>query len=529
MKQFLTPVRLVLTPLSPIHIGLGEDFDPTSYIIEKNVLYVFDPAKAELSPDLRKELLSLTETVTLDSMRKVYTFFKRQADFFMPHAHALIPVAEGIAQKYEDSIGKNVQIESGGSKVINNNFIERAVFLTGDGRPYLPGGSVKGAMRTAWLEALQKTKAPNARIQPHEVNKFEKEMFADDSKDFSATPLRLLKIADFMPQGDIDRKIVFALNMKKKTAVVNGRTAEFGKGPSARKEAILSGQYRAFISETALFEPGHPSTGTTPQLRPDIVKLARDCNVYYRPRFNHEWKLLRKRGLVSTNWLDRLQDLLDALLPVGQKSDAIFLIRLGRYGGAESKTLSALAKIKISPSRSDKESTTLWLATDKESQTKNLLPFGWALVEVNPQGENELLRRWCEEERKDRPDMKPVREALRAKKIAIAEKQAKLREEAAAYRAEELKKAEENAHMSVEQRELAAFCARLTNHPPLKPCDAGHALINDCVKILTDACAWPPDNKKAVAEQLEPLIRTKNICLGKKAKQINQLLNSLRG
>ena len=52
MKRFLTTTRLVLTPLSPIHIGMGEDFEPTGYVIDatEKILYAFDPSSAFL-PD----------------------------------------------------------------------------------------------------------------------------------------------------------------------------------------------------------------------------------------------------------------------------------------------------------------------------------------------------------------------------------------------------------------------------------------------------------------------------------------------
>ena len=41
MKKFMQTHKVYLTPLSPIHIGCGEDFEPTNYIVEQDLLYYF--------------------------------------------------------------------------------------------------------------------------------------------------------------------------------------------------------------------------------------------------------------------------------------------------------------------------------------------------------------------------------------------------------------------------------------------------------------------------------------------------------
>ena len=41
MKE-LTTYKLKLTTLSPVHIGTGEDFEPTNYVIDAGTLYEFD-------------------------------------------------------------------------------------------------------------------------------------------------------------------------------------------------------------------------------------------------------------------------------------------------------------------------------------------------------------------------------------------------------------------------------------------------------------------------------------------------------
>lgn len=49
--KFLSTHRIALTPLSPIHIGCGETFEPTNYVIdrERGFLYGFEPSDAVLT------------------------------------------------------------------------------------------------------------------------------------------------------------------------------------------------------------------------------------------------------------------------------------------------------------------------------------------------------------------------------------------------------------------------------------------------------------------------------------------------
>ena len=93
---FLNHAKLYLTPLSPIHIGCGEDFDPTNYVIEKGVLYGFDPSLAELPEALRTRLTQLGEGANLLGIQG---FFREHRQHFIPHAHVLMPVAAGLADR----------------------------------------------------------------------------------------------------------------------------------------------------------------------------------------------------------------------------------------------------------------------------------------------------------------------------------------------------------------------------------------------------------------------------------------------
>ena len=44
MKTF-DSYRLLITPLSPVHVGTGDTYEPTNYVIEDDALHEFDPGE----------------------------------------------------------------------------------------------------------------------------------------------------------------------------------------------------------------------------------------------------------------------------------------------------------------------------------------------------------------------------------------------------------------------------------------------------------------------------------------------------
>jgi CRISPR-associated protein Csm5 len=46
MSHGFSTWQLAITPLSPVHIGTGEDYEPTQYVIDGDGLYSFSPEAA---------------------------------------------------------------------------------------------------------------------------------------------------------------------------------------------------------------------------------------------------------------------------------------------------------------------------------------------------------------------------------------------------------------------------------------------------------------------------------------------------
>lgn len=525
---FLTTARLALTPLAPIHIGSGEDFEPTHYVIDDGLLHAFDPSCAALPEPLARRLGQLGEEADL---LRIQRFFHEHRAHFMPHARLLVPVAPGLADDYQDKIGQVANREATGRDVINKLSVERATHS--HDRPYIPASSLKGALRTALLDGLNAGRRPLSTEKGRGPNswdstKLEKRLLEGD---YATSPLRLLKPADLMPVGEPAREVLYALSRYKDLKRDKyGEERKPREQLFARKECIAPGQYRAFQGDLVLQHlGGHDTPGATParHLRPaDLHGLARDCNRYHLPRLYDELATLDRRNLVDPAWKAAIEGLLAGELKAPLAEGRALLVRLGRYGGAESKTLSGdgVAHIKIMQAKGmpplyESRSRTVWVAAGHAERAHAALPFGWALVEIDPAAELPALRAWCEAQAARRPDM-AARQArhAEARAVALAQQAARQAEREAAAAAEQQRLADEAerarrlASLSEALQEVESFAdacrqreAQLRGKKD-KPNTAHHTRAS---QLATRAQAWAADEKAAAAAAIQhwiPLI-----------------------
>lgn len=547
--NFLSSAQLALTPLSPIHIGCGEDFEPTNYVIEHGVLYGFDPSRAVLPEPLRQRLSQLGDKADLLGIQR---FFREQRQHFIPHAHVLMPVAAGLADDYEKQVGKVASNEGNGNRVFNQLFIERASHSTN--RPHIPGSSFKGALRTTLIDAINNGRRVTDPDERKKSDRLEKRLLEGD---FSTSPLRLIKAADFMPTGEVARQVLYAVN-RKKDRVIDKQTGQERqpRGIAARKECIAQGQYRALSSSVVLHNLSpHNNPKTTPAeaLRPtDLFNIAKDCNRYHLPRLMKEMDVLDRRGMLNPAWKKAIDTLLSGEVGKLLHNGQAMLVRLGRYGGAESKTLSGegVAQIKIMegkgpdgrPKSSNQSTTkTVWLAAQTANDQKHLIPFGWALIEINPQHELPELKNWCDQEATQRPDMQAIyAEFAGAQAAAIEQKNQQAAQRAAVEAAEQAKKDEEERRdkqretMSHAQLEIETFRTECQTRAEQlmggkdKPYTAFYAKAKQLADNAFKSTDWTPEEKAAAADAIEEWL-PKIVAVDVKEMRKKLKLSALRG
>lgn len=463
---------LFLTPLSPVHIGIGEDYEPTNYVIKEDILYAFDAETAyhALNPQERARLLDLATQATPRTVLDIQKFFNECRENLIPFAHHLLPVPHSIAAQYESRISQPAQTEAS-RDILNQLAIYRMATNPMDHSPVLYGSSLKGAIRTALLD-----KENNGRPAPRDVRNglhlFQGFLFCylNERKKpvLELDPLRLIHVADapYRVHGFFSpARAYFAVN-KRKRAGTSPRNRE---SLHQRLECVCPLIYRAFEGQISFHVPsgvGADEKLPSKDLWYGMQDVAWACNRFYRPLLEKEMSLLRNRSMLDEGWAETMASLLNN---PKLKDGSVFLLRVGRHSGAEAVTLNGARRIKIMQGRRnsqpiyDKEAHTLWLAAEDISQNEGFIPFGWILAEPfpleTPAQENESLKVLFE------PFMQNLRqEGNRIADIqkALKEARANILEQRELERKREEIRRQERARQEQERAEREASLAAMT-------------------------------------------------------------------
>lgn len=349
----MTTINCYIKTLAPVHLGCDEVYDPLTFAVddEKKRLVVFDTA-AFLSQLDRRKIESFTDLCrrgTPSSILEIYKFFSREK----PTGRE-IAISESFVKHYKNTLRISDNDVRRVQQELNGFVIERTAFLPTTDRPYIPGSAVKGALRTAYLNLLMKEKDA-AAVRTDNGRKLEESLLEGS---FATDPLRLLKVSDFMPVGEVRTKIVYAVNEKK-------RLSQFGaRRPYQILEVIEPG---AVFQGTIAIEAPPPEAEIRNPLKLD--RLWRSLKEFYPHELQREQSELARINLKHS---------------IGALEGNPLLLRLGRHSGAECVTIAAARAILIRGARGakriEKGATTLWLACDAKmrKQSHNVTPFGWA-------------------------------------------------------------------------------------------------------------------------------------------------------
>ncbi len=411
MSNFLQNYTLKYTPLSPLHIGADESYEPGNYVIdeEAGALYSFDSgaALAGLSDSDRQQLLAIVNSKPDDIMlTKVQAFFHKHREKLLAFAMPPVPTASGVKSLYEKRIGRTAQHEGQGRRVINKLEIERTSYNPVDGKPFLPGSSIKGAIRTALLDGINNEKP---LIDRNERNQQLQQRLFDGK--FHTDPMRLVSIADADWQGSADKpacQVQFAVNRKRKPVIKDGKLLQSQAEASnlyQLLECVSPYHYQSFTGSLTLLNTQSVGQNNSKlpkqQLHWTAKDIAKACNNFYVGLFWQEFNAIKERGYLKTDWLNQMEQLLDNGLSKRLHDGDAFLLRVGRHSGAEALTLNGVRKIKIMQGRGERpkeesQPKTWWLAADDISNKQGMLPFGWVLVEINPKEPDSPLQQWLE-------------------------------------------------------------------------------------------------------------------------------------
>lgn len=360
------PLKVRLHIISPVHIGCDDVYEPTSFVIDekKGNLIEFDPLNfiKSLSQEDRRRFTAICTQGTISSIVSIYKFIAGKE-----FNGREVEVAAGLLAHYKKVIGLSTNNEKEIRDNLNKFIISRTAYNPHNNLPYIPGSSLKGSLRTAYLSKLAKEKGVKGRKD--RAKELEIELLGGS---FSTDPFRLVKVSDFLPVEDVKTKIVYAVNKKKKTSKFEAR------GPFQILETIKEGtMFEGIIN---IQQPEKLAGIKKPIAAGDLLKSIND---FYILAVNEENKVTKEIGagsIIARGINEKFKDKL---------GKTAFLLRVGRHSGAEAVTIEGNRSIKImqgkgQPPKFLDHSTTIWLAseTSKPSTNNGLLPFGWAVMEI---------------------------------------------------------------------------------------------------------------------------------------------------
>jgi CRISPR-associated protein Csm5 len=364
-------LTLKLTAITPLHIGMGEVYEPTNFIIDNNILYHFkdEDFYRALPPIKQKAFLDIASSGSLDSFALINKFVKENKDIAKKAAFLKVNVTKGIAQDYESKVGQIVQYEGTRNltKVFNRFEIQKIIrkqiktkngYLFGG---YIAGSSLKGSIATAFQEYIFKTEGKNSL----------ESKFNQMGRDITKNIFKNLKVADSVILSS-STKIGYALNKE--------RFEEDDTGPYTIVEVINKGsEFKIDISYNNL----------------DIGKILNSCNEHYLPIFKQQFKAYSNfKNKKIEEWTNEyFSDEFYEKYKDFKLKENQFLIRVGKYSQARAVTIDGLRKIRVKvsgggPRRKpnkwetlDQETTT-WMFGEYQNSNENLLPFGWMVCEI---------------------------------------------------------------------------------------------------------------------------------------------------
>ena len=435
------PIKFYIQTISPVHIGCDEFYEPTGFVLDENArkMIVFDPLSfiSQMEDTDKSEFSQICAKGTIASILEIYKFMQNKTA-----EGRVVDVCAGFLEHYKQTLSLPVRNPREIQQNLNSFAIPRTAFCRVDQRPYIPGSTIKGALRTAYLNLMESEKKLSEKGKERNARNLEQHLM--EYNGIPTDPFRMVKVSDFMPVGETRTRIVYGINKKKKPSDRDAR------GMPLIFEVILPGS--AFVGTIAVDSP-LPGSGIRKSV--SMKKLLDSSTLFYANEKERETKELSNIGVKIISDNTRFQN---------DKNS--FLARVGRHSGAESVTIEGHRDIFIMGKRGEKKylnhATTLWLASDKRKPVSmnNLQPFGWVRLNRltdNLSEEFQIKEQKSQEKEKKHQEIRQAEAERKAEVIRqasdVAAKQARKAEEKRL--AEEKRKAALEA-MSPEERDIAA-------------------------------------------------------------------------
>ena len=135
--------RFEIETLTPLHIGTGEVYEPTNFVIDSGNLYEFDEMLfLKGLPLIEKN--AFNRMIERRDYFQIIGFYKKHVKYAKQIAYAQIPVSKRVEEKYNTIFNKD------GSLNKNRLEIQKTYKAPNTHRAVIPGSSIKGMLDTVF-------------------------------------------------------------------------------------------------------------------------------------------------------------------------------------------------------------------------------------------------------------------------------------------------------------------------------------------------------------------------------------------
>lgn len=316
MKRY----SLKCEPITPIHIGSGEEVEAYEYVIGQK-FYKIDLNKLldSLPPEKQEIVLKMLEE-NIISYRNFLKkeLFERNPSLLSQVSSYSISISKKVSQIYQAASDKP------------ESLLPIKLFQRSLNHPFVPGSSIKGAIRTAILFSLwSSSQIPLLkRCQPRylKTNRWEGVLLKSEGP--HSDPLKAVKVSDSLNEFD--------------TVILDAEvyTNRSGRWVTDGYQILIETVFKSsFELELTIDEE---LQAQAQRLNRDFLKITIDqivnsCNRFYTQNFESEAKRLFSNQSVPPS-LEKIQKEIDLIkFNSGQN---LFLLRFGWGSGFDAVTLS---------------------------------------------------------------------------------------------------------------------------------------------------------------------------------------------
>ncbi|MGC8791632.1 MAG: type III-A CRISPR-associated RAMP protein Csm5 [Desulfurella sp.] len=365
--------NIKLKVLTPIHIGDGNSYDPTDYIIDKNEMHVIDHdrfiQKINSNKTLYDDFLEIIKNFTPESIGLI--------DFIREQSKGLYKYSLKLDEKALEYVAKSLNEISKApiDKFIRNPFNDTI---------YIPGSSIKGALRSAIIEVIFR-KLSNKEDKSNDSERRNKllesliERNSDLNKhndkgklletlltttfkpnDAKNDILKHVLVSDFLP-SEASLQICFPIN-KSSTKENNIPALLECAMPGSTFEGTITFKEQFFIELGKILD--------------NIANITKSSSPKKNSLQDFDGNLLAK--WIRANYVDKVLNLeykrTKTKFTFDKTKESDFILKIGKHAGALSKSIAGLREISVKENNILDSQTTFWYINNK--------PMGWVLGEV---------------------------------------------------------------------------------------------------------------------------------------------------